>query len=124
MDKNVLRPLIDLTKNEITEICKKYRIQHVEDETNNNPKISLRNLIRIKLFPQIFKLSNKKNELSNSFIQSMKTIYKQIDQEEPIQNLLKDITKSPYRNSKFGYELNVFKTLVTQEQLIFIIKKL
>lgn len=124
LDKNVLRPLIDLTKNEITEICKKHGIQHIEDETNNNPKISLRNLIRIKLLPQIFKLSNKKDEFSNSFIQSMQTIYKQIDQEEPVHNLLKEITRSPYRNSKFGYELNIFKTLITQEQLIFIIKKL
>jgi tRNA(Ile)-lysidine synthase TilS/MesJ len=97
----VFRPLIDLTKNEITQLCKKYKIPYIHDETNDNPKTSLRNFLRIKLLPQIYKLSNKKDKLSNSFIESMSTIYKQLDQEEPDNNLLKDTIKSPYRNHRF-----------------------
>ncbi len=124
LDRQVFRPLIDLTKNEITQLCKKYKIPYIHDETNDNPKTSLRNFLRIKLLPQIYKLSNKKDKLSNSFIESMSTIYKQLDQEEPDNNLLKDTIKSPYRNHRFWYELDIFKKLVTQWQLLNIIKKL
>lgn len=124
LDKEVFRPLINLTKNEITQICKKYKIAHIQDETNDDPKTSLRNLIRIKLLPQIFKLSNKKDWLTNSFIQSFQNIYTQLDGKENNDVRLKDIIKSPYRNCRFWYQLDIFKTIITQEQLINIIKKL
>lgn len=124
LDNQVLRPLIDLTKNEITAICNKNKIPYINDETNNDTKTSLRNLIRIKLLPQIFKLSNKKDLLTNSFIQSFKNIYSQLDEKENDDVILKDITKSPYRNCRFWYQLDIFKTIITQEQLITIIKKL
>jgi len=124
LNNQVLRPLIDLTKNEITQICKKYKIPYINDETNNDTKTSLRNLIRIKLLPQIFKLSNKKDSLTNSFIQSFQNIYNQLDEKEPNEIILKDIKKSPYRNCKFWYQLDIFKTIITQEQLIAIMKKL
>lgn len=124
LDKEVFRPLITLTKNEITQICKKYKIAHIQDETNDDPKTSLRNLIRIKLLPQIFKLSNKKDWLTNSFIQSFQNIYSQLDEKENNDVILKDIIKSPYRNCRFWYQLDIFKTIITQEQLVNIIKKL
>lgn len=124
LDKQVLKPLLDLTKNEITLICKKYNISHIKDETNDDPKTSLRNLIRIKILPQIYKLSNKKNNLTNSFIKSFQNIYWQLDQEQKNPNILKDMIKSPYRNCRFWYELNIFKKLINQEHLLDIIKKL
>lgn len=124
LDKKVLRPLIDLTKNEITQISKKYKIPHIQDETNKDPKTSLRNLIRIKVLPQIFKLSNKKDLLTNSFVQSFQNIYSQLDEKESNAVRLKEIIKSPYRNCRFGYELDIFKKIITQEQLVAVIKQL
>jgi len=124
LEKEVFRPLLNLTKDEITEICNKYQIPHIHDETNDDPKTSLRNLIRIKLLPQIYNLSNKKSKISNSFIQSFQNIYEQLDQQNSNENILKDINKSPYRNCKFWYEIDIFKKLITQEQLINVIKKL
>ncbi len=124
LGKKVLKPILDLTKSEITEICKKYNIPHIQDETNKDTKTSLRNLIRIKILPQIYKLSNKKDKNSNSFIQSFQNIYSQLDEQKFDQSILKEIIKSPYRNCRFAYEINIFKKLITQDQLIDIIKKL
>ncbi len=124
LEKEVFRPLLNLTKDEISEICNKYNIPYIHDETNDDPKTSLRNLIRIKLLPQFYNLSNKKNKTSNSFIQSFQNIYEQLDQQNSNENTLKDINKSAYRNCKFWYEIDIFKKLITQEQLINIIKKL
>jgi tRNA(Ile)-lysidine synthase len=101
LEKEVFRPLLNLTKDEISEICNKYNIPYIHDETNDDPKTSLRNLIRIKLLPQFYNLSNKKNKTSNSFIQSFQNIYEQLDQQNSNENTLKDINKSAYRNCKF-----------------------
>jgi len=101
LEKTIIRPLIFLTKNQITQICKQNNIPFVQDETNKDIQTSLRNKIRLKLFPQIFKLSNKQDKLSNSFIQSFQNIYDFLDQPKSQENLLKDITKSPYWNCKF-----------------------
>jgi len=115
---------LNLSKDEVIELCKKYKISYIHDETNDNPQTSLRNFLRIKIFPQIYKLSNKKNKTTNSFIQSFQNIYNQLDEKKTDISLLKNIIKSPYRNCKFAYEIDIFKKLIKKEQLIDIIKKL
>jgi tRNA(Ile)-lysidine synthase TilS/MesJ len=124
LEKNTLRPLLDLTKNEILEICKKHHIPYMQDETNKDVQTSLRNFIRIKILPKIYKLSTKTKKEKNSFIQSFQNIYKQLDTNKKDIPQLKDIKKSPYRNYKFAYELNIFKKLLTQQDLIKIMKNL
>lgn len=124
LKNKVIRPLIQLSKSEIFQICKKNQIPYVQDETNDDPKTSLRNKIRIKILPQIFDLSHKKTQTSNSFIQSFQKIYNQLDEDTNNQDILNDINKSPYRNCKFWYEIDIYKKLISQEQIVSILKKL
>jgi len=56
---NVLRPLIGLTKDEILNICKHNKIPFVIDPTNKNITTSLRNKLRNKVLPELYKLANK-----------------------------------------------------------------
>ena len=77
---NVLRPLLELTKDEITNICKQNKIQFVTDPTNKDTTTSLRNKLRSKVLPELYKLANKQTTTTNSFIESMKNIYKQLEQ--------------------------------------------
>ena len=53
--EGIIRPLLDLTKDEIKEIAKKYKIDFVEDSTNNNVEYT-RNYVRNKIFPEIEKV--------------------------------------------------------------------
>jgi len=41
--------------------------------------VSLRNKIRLSLFPQLAQLSKKSNQENNSFFDSMKKIYNELD---------------------------------------------
>lgn len=124
LKKSVLRPLINLSKEEITDICKKNKIPYIRDESNSDPKTSLRNFLRLNIFPQLYILSNKQTKTSNSFIQSFQKIYENLDQEIILQNQFEDIIKSPYRNCKFWYKLNTFKSLLTNETLVQILQSL
>ena len=63
--EGIIRPLLNLTKNEIKEIAEKLKIAYVEDSTNNNIEYT-RNYIRNKIFPEIEKVfPGAKNNLVN-----------------------------------------------------------
>ena len=76
----VLRPILWLSKNEIFDICKKNDIPFVTDPTNTDTTTSLRNKLRNKVLPEIYKLSHKHTSTTNTFIESMKHIYEQYEQ--------------------------------------------
>jgi len=50
------------------------------DKTNLDKNTSLRNNIRLSLFPQFADLSNKSDDDTNTFFDSMKQIYKELDE--------------------------------------------
>lgn len=51
-NRNLWRPLLSFTKNEILEYAAKNKIKFVEDSTNSDPKY-LRNFLRLKVLPQL-----------------------------------------------------------------------
>jgi tRNA(Ile)-lysidine synthase len=76
----VLRPLLEITKDEITNICERNKIPFITDPTNKDTTTSLRNKLRNKVLPELYKLANKQTKTTNSFIESMKNIYRQLEQ--------------------------------------------
>ncbi len=58
LEGNLIRPLIDVGKNEILEIVKKIGLFYIEDESNLNLDYS-RNLIRHKVIPQLTDINVK-----------------------------------------------------------------
>ncbi len=120
----VLRPILELTKNEVIEICKKHHIPFVTDPTNNDISISLRNKLRNKVLPELYALANKQNSTTNSFIESIKNIYTQLEQSKWKDSILKPIDKSTHRNAKFAYQRIITPDEITNECMMQLMKKL
>lgn len=76
----LLRPLLEISKDRITEICKKNKIPFVTDMSNMDSSISKRNFIRNSLFPQLISLGGKKS--GESFVKSWQHLYNELDKEE------------------------------------------
>lgn len=76
----IVRPILGLTKDEITAICTQNNISFVTDPTNIDTTTSLRNKLRNKILPQLYTLAHKQTTTTNSFIESMKHVYEQLEQ--------------------------------------------
>lgn len=118
----VLRPILPLTKNEVFELCKKYTIPFVTDPTNKENSTSLRNRLRNKVLPELYKLANKQTKITNSFIESMKNIYAQLEKREEKEVRLKSIVKSSHRKAKSAYQR--LAENITNEDMMAVMKKL
>jgi len=124
-ETQVLRPILRLTKNEITAICKNNKIPFVTDPTNSDTTTSLRNKLRNKILPGLYTLTHKQTSTTNSFIESMKNIYEQL--EHPWQQkdiILNPIYQSPHRNAKFAYQRIIDPKDITNESIIQVMKTL
>lgn len=132
----VLRPILWLTKDEVTEICKKNKIPFVTDPTNKDTTTSLRNKLRNKVLSGLYKLANKQTKTTNSFIESMKNIYITLEKpnrilnpelwfrHQALQPELKSINRSPHRNADFAYQRMIDPNDVTNEWMMQVMKKL
>lgn len=125
----ILRPILWITKNEVTEICKKNKIPFVTDPTNDDASTSLRNKLRNKVLPELYKLANKQNATTNSFIESMKNIYDtfQKSQENFLNSgfwTLHSIKKSPHRKATFAYQRIIDSDDVNNDYMMQAMKKL
>jgi len=72
--------LLSYTKKEIEKYCADFGIPFVVDPTNLDEETSLRNKIRLSLFPQLADMSNKSDQKTNTFFDSMKKIYNELDE--------------------------------------------
>ena len=120
----VLRPVLWLTKNEITDICRQNKIPFVMDPTNNDNTTSLRNKLRNKVLPEVYKLAHKRTWETNSFIESMKNIYGQLQQPKENNILLEPIRQSPHRKSRFAYQRIIAPKRVTNEKIVQVMETL
>ncbi|MFA5747867.1 MAG: tRNA lysidine(34) synthetase TilS [Candidatus Absconditabacterales bacterium] len=123
----ICRPLISLNKDYIFYFCKKFQIPFISDKSNFDTKTSLRNFLRIKILPQLFKLSNKQTPTTNTFLQSMKQVYSSISQskkEQEVDFYLEKLSPSIYRNAKFYYILNIKKENIKSDLLIKVLNEL
>lgn len=101
----VLRPILELNKAEVLDICQTHHLPFVTDPTNTDTSTSLRNTLRNDVFAQLFKLSHKQTKTSNSFLESMKQVYTQLETNKNDEKIiLNPITVSPYRKAKFAYQ--------------------
>ncbi len=120
-DVKIIRPLLDYTKKEVEEFCDKFKIPFVVDKTNLSAETSLRNKIRLELFPQFQKLSHRED----SFFESMKKIYLEMEEKENIEDIWKliEIRRSDYWNCDFAFLRNIPLSFVSSELLLKILKK-
>ena len=117
----IIRPLLSFTKKEVEEFCDKFEIPFVVDKTNLDLETSLRNKIRLGLFPQFQKLSHS----DDSFFESMKKIYLELDQKHSVEDIWKlvEIRKSVYWNCDFAFLWDIPLSFVSSELLLKILKK-
>lgn len=128
----VIRPLIDLSKTKITDICRKNHIPFVTDLSNYDNTTSLRNKLRNKVLPSLYALDPKKKG-KETFERSMLNIYEEL---EKIKNdscppLTKGgvggiykIKQSPFRKATFAYQRDIPKKWITTENIISLLKQL
>ncbi len=121
----VIRPILWLSKDEIFTICKQNNIPFVTDPTNNDSTTSLRNKLRNKVLPELYKLSHKHTSTTNTFIESMKNIYEQYEQTtQQEKNILNSISQSPHRHATFAYQRKIAPKEITNEWLLQVMKTL
>ena len=83
----ILRPLLSFTKKEIEQFCNQFEIPYVIDQTNLDQNTSLRNMIRLVLFPHLMDMSNKNTEVNCTFFESMRQIYTDIEKIEQTEDI-------------------------------------
>ena len=121
----VLRPILELNKAEVLDICQTHHLPFVTDPTNTDTSTSLRNTLRNDVFAQLFKLSHKQTKTSNSFLESMKQVYTQLETNKNDEKIiLNPITVSPYRKAKFAYQRATPKKWITMNKILEVFKQL
>lgn len=124
-DTQILRPIVQLTKAEILDICKHNKIQFVNDPTNNNDTTSLRNKLRNSVLPELYKLAHKQTPTTNSFIQSIQQVYAQVEKSFQEQNIiLSPVKESHHRKTKFAYQRIVDPQDINKECVMQVMKQL
>ena len=121
----ILRPLLSFTKKEIEQFCEDYGIPYVIDQTNLDQNTSLRNRIRLGLFPQLMEISNKSSDVNCSFFESMKQIYLDMEKIENTEDIgvFQTIKRSPYRNADFAYLWDIPVWFIDEKVLLAVLKK-
>ena len=59
---DIVRPLLDVTRDEIEAYAQAHGVPHVEDETNADPGAASRNLLRLEVMPLLRRLNPKAEE--------------------------------------------------------------
>ena len=86
--ENIIRPLINCTRQDIENYCKENNVPFVTDETNFSEEYS-RNKIRLKVVPVLKQVNSKSEQLIGEFTQEMEQIY----------TFLTQLSDTLYRNS-------------------------
>lgn len=121
----ILRPLLSFTKKQIERFCEKLSIPYRVDNTNFDQETSFRNKIRLSILPQLAEISNKNNDISCSFFDSMKQIYDDIESRQDkleIWNFV-EIKKSPYRNADFAFLRDIPFWFIDENVLLAVLRK-
>ena len=71
---NIIRPLINCTRSDIEDYCRKNNIPYVTDKSNFSEEYS-RNKIRLKVVPVLKQINGKSENLIGEFSQEMEQIY-------------------------------------------------
>ncbi len=121
----ILRPLLSFTKKQIEKLCDNQNIPYVVDHTNFDQDTSFRNKIRLSILPQLAEISNKNDEISCSFFESMNKIYNDIESKQDKLNIWNfvEIKKSPYRNADFAFLREIPFGFIDENVLLAVLRK-
>lgn len=104
----IIRPLLDMSKKEIQDLCDENDIPYFIDKTNFDNKISKRNLIRNEIFPLF-------EQLWWDFVKNFNTIYQQIETILPNFNIEKYLIK---------LNDNFYKLILPNKNLDYFVREL
>ena len=121
----IIRPLLNLPKKYVEKLCTNLQIPFVVDNSNFDQNTSFRNKIRLSILPQLAEISNKNNDISCSFFESMKQIYDDIESTAwklDVWNFV-EIKKSPYRNADFAFLRDIPFWFIDENILLCVFRK-
>ena len=121
----IVRPLLGLSKNNIERICSDLQIPYVTDNSNFDQNTSFRNKIRLSILPQLAEISNKNDDFSCTFFDSMKQIYDDIESKSwqlDVWNFI-EIKKSPYWNADFAFLWDIPFGFIDENVLLYVFRK-
>lgn len=95
--KRVLRPLLAISKAEIVACCQAFGIPYFQDQSNFDPQVSRRNLIRNQIFEPLLQIGE-----ANQFLASRQKIYTTLQAQTPPE-VLKKGKGNPYVASELWY---------------------
>lgn len=124
-NKQVCRPLLYISKMEVYHLCEKYWIQFVQDESNFDPTVSLRNRIRIEILNKMYTLANDNGVDSNSFLESYKNVFDELENVVQSSDLvLEDLPQNKYRDSKWAWKRVIEKEKITETTFVNLLKQI
>jgi len=112
--KTVLRPLLNLRKQEIMDLVDTNTIPYVQDESNFEASTSIRNQIRLSFLPDCYS--------QDGFVDTMNALYVTYEKLLEHKNLLIPIPQSPSRWVVGAYRLAVPRASLTPQDLVNIRK--
>ncbi|PIR54998.1 tRNA lysidine(34) synthetase TilS [Candidatus Peregrinibacteria bacterium CG10_big_fil_rev_8_21_14_0_10_36_19] len=104
LNENLLRPLLNITKEEILEFLKAKKIKHREDKSNKDLKYN-RNFVRHKIIPELKKLNPNLHKTIAKNSKNIREVESHLKEEA-----LKWIKKNKSKTSE-TYDAKSFKTL-------------
>ena len=114
--KTVLRPLLQMRKQDIMDIVSSNKIPYVQDESNFETSTSIRNNIRLSFLPDCYS--------QDGFVETMNALYTKYEKALEPKNLLTKITQSPRRGVVGAYKLSISRHLLTPQDMVNIRKSL
>ena len=114
--KTVLRPLLNLRKQEIMELVDTNTIPYVQDESNFEASTSIRNQIRLSFLPNCYD--------QEGFVETMNALYVKYEKLLEPKNLIVPVAQSPRRWVVGAYKLSVPRASLTPQDLVNIRKSL
>lgn len=121
----IIRPLLSLSKKNIEKSCIDLQIPFVVDNSNFDQNTSFRNKIRLSILPQLAEISNKNDDVSCSFFDSMKQVYDDIENQKEDLNVWTfiEIKKSPYRNADFAFLWDIPFWFIDENVLLYVFRR-
>lgn len=124
-DVKIIRPLVQLTKNQIFQLCEQFDIQYFQDISNDDSSVSRRNHLRNEILPDIYAQSHYHDDYNNTFLESMKNIYSELENIAPKSNIiLEPINLCPYWEADFGYIREIKKSTIESSHVVELLHKL
>ena len=121
LSKKTYRPLISVPKKEILNFVENNKINYVQDPTNFDSEVSMRNCIRKEIIPELVYNSELK---SNKFYDSLNNIYGSLSSIEQKNIELIPLVPHSSRNAEYYYKLDCNKNELNNDLVFRLFKKL